>query len=80
MTFSKWLDTLVEEKGYNIDTLFEINGPRGMNIIPLSVTIEAIKSAPKSERDHIKNNLVKIDFSNGDCLDYFRHLSQAIAV
>ena len=46
MTFSKWLDTLIEEKEFDLETTL----------------------------------LVKIDFVNGDCLDYFRHLAQALAI
>ena len=79
--FGAWLDTLVDEKGYDRETTFDVDGPEwGLNIIPLQVVIDAIKQAPVHEQKGIKSMLVRIDFANGDCLDYFRHLSQALAL
>ena len=44
MKFEKWLDTLVSEKGLDLDHTFEYNGPvYGMNMIPLESVIEQIK-------------------------------------
>ena len=81
MTFSKWLDTLIEEKNLDTETTFEVEGPEwGWNLIPLGCVIEAIKSAPKHEQASIKHMIVKIDFVNGDVMDYFKHLAQAIAL
>lgn len=82
MNFKKWLDTLIEEKGYNLEQYFEIEiagSEFGVNYLPLSAVIEAIKNAGSDEKRIIKNNLVKIDCANGDCLDYLKHLSQALA-
>jgi len=80
MTFDKWLDTLIEEKGYDTEHRFEVQGESGSNSIPLGCVAEAMKTAPATEQKAIKNMLVKIDFKNGDCLDYFRHLAWAIAL
>lgn len=80
MAFSKWLDTLIEEKVIDTETLLEIEGASGINIIPLSIVLDAIKSTRKEEKTAIKTMLVKIDFANGDILDYFRHLAKAIAI
>jgi hypothetical protein len=79
MTFSKWLDTLVSEKGLDREHLFEKEGPSGLNIIPLGVVLDAIKSAPAHEQRGIKTMLVKIDFVNGSVLKYFEHLAGALA-
>ena len=81
MKFNKWLDTLIEEKELDIESTFEVEGPEwGWNLIPLGCVIEAIKSAPVHEKIAIKTMLVKIDFVNGDVMDYFKHLAQAIAL
>ena len=81
MTFNNWLDTLIEEKGYDLDDLLEVEGPSGvLNVIPLEVLVDSIKGASASERASIKNVIVKLDFVNANVLDYLRHLAQAIAV
>lgn len=80
MNFNKWLDTLIEEKGYDTDEILEVSGPSGTNLIPLECLIAAIKEAPVVERKDIHAMLVHIDFVNGDCLGYLQHLAQAIAV
>ena len=80
MTFNKWLDTMVSEKGLNTDQIMEIEGSMGINMMPLSILLDAIKGAPAHEQNGIKAMLVKIDFLNGDVMDYFRHLGKAIAI
>jgi len=80
MTFSKWIDALISEKGINPQLTLEIEGDSGLNMMPLEVLVDAIKAAPKSERDQIKKTLVMIDFKNGDILHFFKHLARAIAI
>ncbi len=80
MTFTKWLDTFLAEKGIDLEQMLFVNGPSGENAIPVECLVEAIKSAPSHEQSGIKSMIVKIDFINGDVLDYFRHLAQAIAL
>lgn len=41
--------------------------------------IENIKATTPEEQAGIKDMIVKIDFHNGDVVDYFRHLAQALA-
>lgn len=79
MKFNNWLDTFVEEKGLDVEHNLEVEGPSGLNIVPLGVLLDAIKAAPSHEQQGIKNMLVQIDFKNGDPLHYFAHLAQAIA-
>ena len=78
--FNKWLDTFIEEKGYDLEQVFEVNGQSGWNMIPLGCVVEAIKAANQTEQTIIKNMLVRLDFKNANCLDYFKHLTQAIAM
>jgi hypothetical protein len=80
LKFDKWIDTLIEEKGYDTEHRFEIEGESGINSIPLGCVVDTIKQTTANEQTAIKNMLVKIDFKNGDCLDYFRHLAWAIAL
>ena len=76
--FNKWIDTLIEEKGIDLESTFEIETPDTWHLIPYGCVIEAIKAAPAHEQQGIKTTLVKIDFANGDIKHYFRHLAQAL--
>jgi len=79
MTFNKWIDTLISEKNINTEKFLEVEGPSGLNMIPVAVLVDAIKQASDAEQAAIKTMIVKIDFVNGDVVDYFKHLAQAIA-
>lgn len=80
MNFNQWLDTFVEEKGLNLDFEFVKDGEFGPNYISLAVLIEHMKIAPSKEQNAIKNMIVRIDFANGDVMDFFDHLAGAIAI
>lgn len=80
MGFAQWIDRLVDEKEFDRYHLFEKEGPSGLNVIPLQVVIDAIKSAPETEQDAIKDVVVRLDFRNADILKYFDHLAAALAV
>ena len=75
----EYLITLIKEKGIE-DVFFEIEGNSGMNFMPLMVVVEHILIAPKEEQEAIKDMLIKIDFMNGNIVDYFKHLAKAIAI
>lgn len=78
---NKWLDTFISEKGLDLEDTFEVEGNEwGWNLIPLGCVVEAIKSAPAHEQKAIRTMIVKIDFVNGDVMDYFEHLAKAIAL
>lgn len=79
MTFNKWLDTFVSEKGIDLEQVLEVEGPSGTNWIPVACLLDVMKQAPKHEQAGIKTMIVKIDFRNGDVLHYFKHLAKAIA-
>ncbi len=74
-----YLNTLIEEKGLNINTTIDVEGKSGLNIIPLGVVVEHILIAPTNQQNQIKNTLIKIDFHNGDIMHFFSYLAQAIA-
>ena len=79
MNFNKWLDTFLEEKQIDLERYLEIIGSDGnYNLIPVGIITEQIKKAPKHEQESIKKMMVKIDFINGDVLDYIGFLGKAI--
>jgi hypothetical protein len=80
MSFAKWLDTFVEEKGIDTEKLLEVEGPSGLNLIPVGVVIEGMKATTTAQQDAIRTKIVLIDFRNGDVLDFFQHLAKAIAI
>ncbi len=76
-----YLNNLITEKsGIDFETMIEVEGPSGLNVMPLQILVDAILSAPKSEQNVIRTMLVKIDFVNGNVMDYFKHLAQAVAI
>lgn len=80
MKFANWLDTLIEEKGIDLEQGFSVEGPSGENHMAYQNVVDVIKGASANEQAGIKNMLVRIDFANGDIRHYFRHLAQAIAI
>ncbi len=83
MTFNKWIDTFLEEKGIDQDHLLTVNGKSGDNIMPVQVLVDAMKQASPDEQEAIKGMFVAIDFKTPGkkpVLDYLEHLGQAIAI
>ena len=76
-----YLNNLISEKAnISMSTPIEVEGASGTNFMNVGVIVEHILIAPKSEQEAIKNVLVKIDFNNGDILDFFKHLAKALAI
>ena len=75
-----YLNNLISEKAnISMTTPIEVEGASGTNFMNVGVIVEHILIAPKTEQEAIKNVLVKIDFNNGDILDFFKHLAKALA-
>ena len=79
MSFDKWLDTFLEEKGIDLGKIIIVDGEYGANFIPVECVVEAMKATTKEEQAAIKNTLVRIDFMNGNVYHYFEHLAKALA-
>jgi hypothetical protein len=79
MTFNTWLDTFLSEKGIDLETVVEAEGPSGTNWIPVGCLVDLMKGAPKGEQVGIKAMLVRIDIANASVLDYLKHLAGAVA-
>ncbi len=78
-TFNKWLDTFIEEKGIDLEQVIEIKTETNTHYFEVGNIIDNIKATTPEEQSRIKDMIVKIDFHNGDVVDYFRHLAQALA-
>lgn len=79
MTFSKWIETFVNEKNLMNETI-QVEGNSGTNHIPVEILLEYMNNTSKEEQKQIKNILVQIDFKNGDVMHFFNHLAKAIAI
>jgi hypothetical protein len=73
-----YFDRFFEEKDLPYQE-WEIEDKDGLtHFIDSEVVIEAIKNAPENEQAAIETMLTKIDFVNGDVLDYLHHLAKAL--
>ena len=77
--FKNWIDTFIEEKDLPMEDTFTIDKNGTMNIMSYKTIYEHMLIANKQEQEQIKNMIVKIDFLNGNILDFFQHLGKAIA-
>lgn len=80
MTFAKWIDTFLSEKGIDLKEGFEVEGVTGVNFMAYENVVHAMKQASKIEQAQLKGLLVKVDFHNGDVRHCLRHLAKAIAL
>jgi len=78
--FAIWLNKFIDEKEFDTDSPFEVEGPSGTNMMDYNVVCQAMLDAPSKEQEAIKSTLIKIDFLNGDIGHYLRHLAQALAI
>lgn len=77
---SKYLKRFFEEKNLDLETVFEVAAPNGtVNYIPAQCVVDAILQTTSEESLKIANMLRRIDFANGDVMDYLRHLAKALA-
>lgn len=88
-SFNQWLDTFVQEKGFDVNHDFEVStagARRGAlihGLIHLNGVMDFIKKLDGDEgrkiQLKIKEQLVAIDFANGDCMHFFGFMAQGIA-
>ena len=80
MTFNKWLDTLVEEKGLDPEMTFVVPGVEyDQHIIPLGAVVEQLKVEDHQVQQQFKTKAVQIDFANGDLVPVFKYLAKGMA-
>ena len=78
-SFNKWLDTFIEEKGIDLNNVVEITTNTKTHFFEIGNIVEHIKTTTQEEQRAIKDMMIKIDFHNGDIIDYFKHLAKALA-
>lgn len=77
--FNNWLDTFIEEKGIDLEQILEVKTEKNTHFFEVGNVIENIKATTPEEQEEIKKTIIKMDFYNGDVVDYFKHLAQALA-
>ena len=83
MTFAKWIEIFLSEKGIDMDHIVIAEGNFGANYIPVGCLVDMMKEASINEQKGIKAMLIKIDFiapGRKPVIDYFTHLAKAIAI
>lgn len=75
-SFSKYLTTLIVEKGRDPSADLNIEDHIGLSYNHLIEFIDNLKDT--NIKDNIKNNLVKIDFKNGNVFDFLDYLVDAM--
>lgn len=68
MTFNKWLDTMIEEKGIDLEESFQINN----DWMYYGNIVEYVKLLTVTEQKKFRDQVVKIDFENGDLKRFLR--------
>ncbi len=72
----KYLEILLEEKNINSETnLLENEGNFGLTI---QMLIDFIYSMPANIRKQVENTFRKIDFMNGDVMNYINFLAKGM--
>ena len=76
----KYFRTLLNEKGINLDNVLEVEGPEyGVNFIPVECVLEFMENADRGVQIKMRNTLTKIDFQNGDIMDFITYVAKFIA-
>jgi len=69
------IETMIEEKGIDLETVIEIDGQIGLTV---GAVLEFIYHCPKEIQSKIAKTLIQIDFRNGDIMDYIRYLANGM--
>ena len=80
-SFNNWIDTFIEEKGIDTNHTFEIEKNDTLHLIDIAMIVSFLKSeyfVDENAKAKIKSTFVKIDFLNGDVLDYLKFLAKGI--
>lgn len=80
MSFNRWLDTLIDEKGLDLEKRFEKFSKSGVpHSIPFGSVVEFWKSCDTATKAQIKHNLVMTDFHDGDMYHFAGFTAQFLA-
>lgn len=79
--FKNYITNLLTEKGIDLDDTFAIILQRHAHVYEYGQFIEDLVELTDGDtkvREQIRRTFVKIDFVNGDVLDYVKHLATGI--
>ncbi len=76
--FKIWIDTFIKEKDLPMNETITIDNDGTIHIMTYQTIYEHMLIANDKEQEQIKNMIVRIDFMNGNILDYFRHLGKCL--
>lgn len=74
--FETYLETLIEEKGHDIDSTIEIDGHYGFTYRML---ISSLIDGAEETKAKIKKTLIEIDFKNGDVFHFLKYIAEGLA-
>ena len=77
--FKNWIDTFIDEKDLPMEDTFTIDKNGTMSIMSYKTIYEHMLIANDQEQEQIKNMIVKIDYMNGNILNFFQYLGGLIA-
>lgn len=76
----KYFRTLLEEKGISLETVLEVEGAEwGLNMIPVEVVVEFMEGSDIATQKKMRDNLMKIDFMNGDVMHFITYVAKFLA-
>ena len=79
ISFARWLDTYLNEKGIDPERVLITVSARGPNAIQIASLVDTMKRAPSPEQLAIRSLMAKMDVHDAPAIDYFRLLARAIA-
>ena len=70
-----YFEKLFKEKEIDLDTEIKIDGHINFTV---KNVLEFINSCPKSINNKIRNTYMRIDFKNGDIMDFTKYIAKGI--
>lgn len=76
-----YFNRLIEEKGLSREYIFEVEGTEwGTNYIALGVVVDYLNQSDANTQKVAEAQLTKIDFHNGDVLDFFQYVAKFLSI
>ena len=77
-SFNEWFKLFLEEKEIDLDHDYDYEENGIWHYIPLSVIIEFIKNLPEQYQEVIKEELIILDFMNGNLYHFFEYIGKGM--
>jgi len=72
------LEKFNEEKEIDLNQMLSIEVNNNIHVLPLRKVILFIYSCPAELQRKIARNIIKIDFHNGDIMDFYKYLAKGM--